>query len=74
MDSPILSQEELRQWLTWAMNFAHPEDARAHLMAIAQALELDTAVVAAGRGLTEMAEHLFNAVRLVPHRTLNGGW
>jgi hypothetical protein len=43
----------------------------AHLMAVAEALQLDTAVLAAGRSLTEIAEILRS---VIDYRTLNGGW
>lgn len=73
MGTPI-PHEELRQSLEWALNFAHPDDLARHLLAIAQALQLDTAVLTAGKGLVGIAEHMAGVLQLELHRSLNGGW
>jgi hypothetical protein len=73
MGTPI-PHEELRQSLEWALNFAHPDDLARHLLGIAQALQLDTAVLIAGKGVMGIAEHVASVLQLELHRSLNGGW
>ena len=73
MGTPI-PHEELRQSLEWALNFAHPDDLARHLLGIAQALQLDTAVLVAGKGVMGIAEHVASVLQLELHRSLNGGW
>lgn len=38
MGTPIMSHEEMRQLLVWALNSSHPDDLARHVMAIAQVL------------------------------------
>ncbi len=51
MGTPIMSHEEMRHLLVWALNSSHPDDLARHVMAIAQSLQLDTAVGLAAQGL-----------------------
>lgn len=73
MGTPI-PHEELRQSLEWALHFAHPDELALHLQGIAHALQLDTAVLMAGKGLSGIAEHVAELLQLDLHRSLNGGW
>lgn len=70
----MMSHEEMRQALEWALNFSHPDDLARQVLSIAQALQLETAVVAAGQGLVDLAGHIAGLLQLDLHRSLNGGW
>lgn len=74
MGTPMLTHEELRQGLEWALSLSHPEELAAHVVGIAQALQLDTAVLMAGKGLAGLVEHVAGVLQLELHRSLNGGW
>jgi hypothetical protein len=74
MGTPIMSHEELRQWLEWALNFSHPDDLARHVAGIAQALQLDTAVELAGQGLMDIVEQIAGVLQIDLHLTSNGGW
>ena len=74
MDTQIMSHEELRQWLGWALNSSHPDDLARHVVAIAQALQLDTAVGLAGQGLKGVVEQIAEVLQIDLRFTSNGGW
>jgi hypothetical protein len=74
MDIPMLSHEELRQWLEFAINVAPPAEFARHVMGIAEVLQLDTAVELAGQGLGDLVGQIAGALQIDLHRSLNGGW
>jgi hypothetical protein len=74
MGTPIMSHDELRQWLGWALNSSHPDDLARHVVAIAQVLQLDTAVGLAGQGLKVMVERIADVLQIELRFTSNGGW
>lgn len=73
MGTPMLSHEELRQALELALSLSHPDDLARHVLGIAQLLEIDTAVAAAGKGLMGIVEQVASVLQ-IDVRRLNGGW
>jgi hypothetical protein len=73
MGTPMLSHEELRQALELALSLSHPDDLARHVLGIAQALEIDTAVLAAGKGLMGIVEQVASVLQ-IDLRSMNGGW
>ncbi len=74
MGTPIMSHEEMRQLLVWALDSSHPDDLARHVVAIAQALQLDTAVGLAGQGLKVMVDRIADVLQIDLRFTSNGGW
>lgn len=74
MGIPMTSHEELRQWLEWALAVAPPGDFARHVVGIAEALQLDTAIDLAGQGLTDLVRQIGRVLQIDPFRSLNGGW
>jgi len=73
MGTPMLSHEELRQALELALSLSHPDELAHHVLGIAQALEIDTAMAAAGKGLMGIVEQVASVLQ-IDVRTFNGGW
>jgi hypothetical protein len=74
MGMPILTHDELRQWLEWALNFSPPDELTRHVTEIARALRLDDAAELAGQGLMGVVEQIAHALQMDLHLTSNGGW
>jgi hypothetical protein len=74
MGIPMMSHEELRQWLEWALNVAPPGDFARHVLGIAQALQLETAVELAGQSVGDLVGQIAGVLQINLHSSLNGGW
>ena len=74
MGIPIMTHEELRHWLEWALNFSPPEELTRHVAGIAQALQLDSTAALAGQSLMGIVEQIANVLQIDLHLTSNGGW